>query len=81
MQDRPVVPLQRSQEAGGASLPRRSPPPGDGVGAGLEPQPPAGGHRRQRAEDQAVVASSNPAGGSRPAWRSLGFTQGAGLLR
>jgi hypothetical protein len=53
VQDRPPVPLQRSQEAGGASLPRRPAPPGDSVGAWPEPQPPASRHGRQRAKDQA----------------------------
>jgi hypothetical protein len=52
VQDRPPLPLQPIQDAGGASLPGRSPPPGDGVRAGSEPQPPAGPHRRQPAEDQ-----------------------------
>jgi hypothetical protein len=39
MQDRPPVPLQRSQQAGGASLPGCPAPPGDGLRAGPEPQP------------------------------------------
>jgi hypothetical protein len=41
VQDRPPVPLQRTQQAGGASLPRRSAPPSAGVRAGpnRSPQP------------------------------------------
>jgi hypothetical protein len=53
VQDGPPVPLQRSKQPGGAPLPRRSPPPGDGVGARLKPKPPADRHSRQREGEQA----------------------------
>jgi hypothetical protein len=70
VQDSPAVPLQRSQQAGGTSLPRRSPPPGDGLWAGLEPHHPAGCHGRERAEDQSKPgrhqAAENSAGGPHP---------------
>jgi len=66
VQDRPPVPLQWSQEVGGASLPRRPAPPGNGVLAGPEPQCPAGRHGRQPAEDQADLGldevAEQPAG-------------------
>ena len=52
VQDHPPLPLQRSQEAGGTLLPRRSLPPRDSVRTGPEPQRPASRHSRQRAEDQ-----------------------------
>jgi hypothetical protein len=39
MQNRPPVPLQWAEQAGGASLPGRPAPPGDGLRTGLEPQP------------------------------------------
>ena len=38
VQDRPAVPLQLAEQPGGASLPGRPTLPGDGVGAGPEPQ-------------------------------------------
>jgi hypothetical protein len=50
VQHRPPVPLQRSQDAGRPSLPRRPAPPGDGARAGPEPQPPAGRGSRQAAD-------------------------------
>jgi hypothetical protein len=53
MQHRPAVPLQRSQAAGGAPLPGRPAPPGDGIRAGPEPQPPAGRHGGQPAHHDA----------------------------
>jgi hypothetical protein len=66
VQDRPPVPLQRCQEAGGASLPGRPPPPGDGVRAGPESQPPASRHGGQSAEEQSEPgcqqAAKQPAG-------------------
>jgi hypothetical protein len=49
VQDRPSLPLQGAEQSGGALLPCRSAPPGDGVWAGPEPQPPAGGHGREHA--------------------------------
>jgi hypothetical protein len=80
VQDRPPLPLQRSQDAGGASLPRRSPPPGDGLRAGLEPQLPAGRHGRQRAKDQSKPgrqqAAEDSAGGPHP--RDGGHPPGQG---
>ena len=54
------MPLQRLEQPGGAPLPRRPAPPGDGVRAGPEPQPPAGHHGRQPADDQARAGA--PAG-------------------
>jgi hypothetical protein len=39
VQDRPPLPLQRVEEPGGAPLPRCPASPGDGIRAGLEPQP------------------------------------------
>jgi hypothetical protein len=53
MQDHPPLPLQPSQETGGAPLPHRPPPPGSGVGAGPEPQPPARQNGCQAADHQA----------------------------
>jgi hypothetical protein len=53
VQDHPPLPLQPSQETGGAPLPHRPPPPGSGVGAGPEPQPPARQNGRQAADQQA----------------------------
>ena len=52
MQDRPPVPRQWVEQSGGAPLPRRPAPPGAGIGAGSEPQPPAGRHGRQPAKNQ-----------------------------
>jgi hypothetical protein len=51
VQHHPAVALQRAEQPGGTSLLRRPAPPGDGVRAGSEPQPPAGRHGRQPAED------------------------------
>jgi hypothetical protein len=62
------VSLQQVEQPGGASLPRRPPPPGDGVRAWLEPQPPAGHHGRQPADHQAepghYQAAEDSAGGT-----------------
>ena len=44
--------FQRVEQLGGTSLPRRPAPPGNGVGAGPEPQPPAGRHGGKSREDQ-----------------------------
>ena len=52
MQDRPSLPLQRVEQPGGAPLPRRPPPPGDGLRAGSEPQPPASRRHGQRSNHQ-----------------------------
>src|SRR5215211_6774961 len=68
VQDRPAVPLQGAEQSGGASLPRRSASPGDGVGAGPEPQPPASRHSGQPAQDQPQLgcqqAAEESAGGT-----------------
>jgi len=55
MQDSPPLSLKRPEQPGGAPLPHRPPSPGDGVRAGPEPQPPAGGHGRERGDDQAQL--------------------------
>jgi hypothetical protein len=68
MQDHPPVSLQGGQQPGGTPLPGRTLSPGDGVRAGLEPQPPAGRHSRERANDQSQPgrqqAAKQPAGGA-----------------
>jgi hypothetical protein len=61
------VPFQRAEQPGGASLPHRSASPGNRVRAGPEPQPPAGRHGDQSAEDQPQpgrqqAAKDSPAG-------------------
>ena len=53
MQDRPSMPLQGTEQPGGAPLPRRPATPDPGVRAGPEPQPPAGCHGREHADHQA----------------------------
>jgi hypothetical protein len=53
VQDHPALPLQGAEQPSGAPLPCRPAPPGDGVGAGPEPQPPADRHGREHAHHQA----------------------------
>jgi hypothetical protein len=52
MQDRPPVSFQLPEQPSSSPLPDCAPPPGDGVPAGSEPQPPARRHSRQTAEEQ-----------------------------
>ena len=66
VQDGPAVSLQRSQGAGGAPLPHRPVTPGDGVGAGPKPQPPANRRHSQRGNDQSQPGRQQAAQDSPP---------------
>ena len=82
MQDHPSLPLQGAEQSGGALLPCRPAPPGDGVWAGPEPQPPPDRHGREHANHQAelgrqLAAKDSPTGsdaegGSRPPGQGAG---------
>ena len=52
VEDHPSKLLQRIKQPSSSPLPRRPTPPGDGVWAGSEPQPPASRHSLEPAEDQ-----------------------------
>jgi hypothetical protein len=73
------MPLQRVEQPGSVSLPRRPSPPGNGVRAGPEPQPPASGRRGQRGNQQSQpgrqLAAKKPSTGT-DANEALGGVQG-----
>ena len=60
VQDHPAVAFQRAKQPGGAPLANRPAPPGGGVWAGPKPQPPAGRHGGQPAEDHLGGSPHHP---------------------
>jgi hypothetical protein len=65
IQGHPPLLLQPVEQPGGAPLPRRAALPSDGLRAGPEPQPPAGRHSSQPAEDQPQLGRQQAAKNTR----------------